>query len=525
MVLAAGAKTSLSRSLPFKFPTSFNIKDFGAKGDGLTKNTKSIEKAIAACSEAGGGMVLVPSGTFLTGPIHLKSNINLHLDAGATLLFSTDFEDYPTVPTRWEGIDAQGYSPLIWGKDLSNISVTGKGVIDGQGSAWWKRHAGLVKVGEGVTPQSAREKEFARLNKDIDAGDMVGTHTIYWRSQFLRPCLIEFNNCKNILIDGVTLLNSPFWTVHPIYSEKIIIRGITIKNPKNSPNTDGINPDSSRDIYISDCDITVGDDCITLKSGRDRDGRKVGRPCENITITNCIMHAGHGGLVIGSEMSGGVKNVVMSNCVFDGIDRGIRLKTLRGRGGVIENINVQNISMQNVHTPVTISMSYYNVPAEPLSERTPMIRNIRISELNVQNAALAGEFAGLEEQYMENITLSNSTISAKKGFNCVQVKGMAFQNLDVKIDEGPVLTCSQVKQLEVAGLKNREPKKDTPVIRLNQVEGAYIYNCHAYSGTNVFLENGKGNSQIKLTNNYLENADKKVSNVSGANKSAVKISD
>ena len=321
----------------------FNVKDFGATGDGINKDTDAFKKAISECQKNGGGTLYIPAGIYLTGPIHLKSNITLYIENGAVLKFSQDIDDYPTVYTRWEGEEAEVYSPLIYGEDIENIAVTGFGTIDGQGMLWWNL---------------LRKKEL----------------------RYPRPRGISFYRSRNITIDGIRIINSPSWTVNPIECENITVNNIKIQNPYDSPNTDGINPESCRGVRISNCYIDVGDDCVTLKSGTEDCRERI--PCENITVTNCIMAHGHGGVVIGSEMSGGVRNVVISNCIFEGTDRGIRIKTRRGRGGIVEDIRVSNIVMKNVICPFAFYM-YYNCgkggqekrvwdkSAYPVDETTP----------------------------------------------------------------------------------------------------------------------------------------------------------
>ncbi len=297
-----------------------NVRDLGAAGDGTTKDTEAFKKAIDKCKEQGGGTIYVPAGEYLTGPIQLASNMTLYIESGAVLKFSNQLDDFPTVYTRWEGEEMEVYSPLIYAENSENIAVVGFGTIDGQGEIWWKLHG----------------------NKEL---------------RYPRPRSICFYKCKNVTIEGIKIVNSPSWTVNPIECENVTIHNVKIQNPYDSPNTDGINPESCKGVRISNCYIDVGDDCVTLKSGTE--DCKVRIPCENITITNCIMAHGHGGVVIGSEMSGGVRNVVISNCIFEGTDRGIRIKTRRGRGGVVEDIRVSNIVMKNVMCPFAFYMYYH----------------------------------------------------------------------------------------------------------------------------------------------------------------------
>lgn len=273
----------------------YNIEDFGALKNSKKLATEAITRAIEAANKAGGGTVYVPAGTFLTGAIHMKSNIELNLNPGAILSFSTNPEDYPAVECRWEGVKQQVHSPCIYGRELVNVSITGSGMINGNGELWWEK--------------------FRNRREEL---------------QYPRPTLIGLDSCQRVTLKDIALVNSPSWTVNPIGCYNVTIDNISILNPADSPNTDGINPESCTNVRISNCNIDVGDDCIAIKAGTEDTKERV--PCENITITNCTMVHGHGGVVLGSEMSGDIRNVTISNCVFKQTDRGIRMKSRRGRG-------------------------------------------------------------------------------------------------------------------------------------------------------------------------------------------------
>ncbi len=281
------------------------------------------------------------------------------------------------------------------------------------------------------------------------------------------------------------------------------VTGISIKNPGDSPNTDGINPDSCRNVHISNCHISVGDDCITIKSGRDEEGRRIGRPCENITVTNCTMLDGHGGVVIGSEMSGGVRKVAISNCIFDGTQRGIRIKTTRGRGGVIEDIRVSNIVMSNIRaTPFDLNMFYEKSPAEPVSDRTPVLRNLHFSDITVRGAPAAGYVLGLDEMPVQDVTFSNITIDAEKGFSCSNAKHLVFRDVRINTSKGPILLCEKVEALEIEGLRTLVPRTDSAVVDLKNVAGAYIRGCRRTPGMGLFLQlRGPNSREIVLQAN------------------------
>lgn len=364
---------------------TFNVRDHGALGDGQTLDSPAIQSAIDACAAQGGGTITLPAGHYVSGSLFLRDNISLHLNPGAVILGSENPEDYPIVHSRWEGKHQETYAPLIAGQNINNITVTGRGMIDGRGAIWWQ----AKKDGSLKHP---------------------------------RPRLISFSDCTNILIEGITAINSPSWTINPIHCQNVNIRGITIINPTDSPNTDGINPDSCRLVRISDCYVSVGDDCITIKSGTEHEHPNRYAPCRDIAITNCTLERGHGGVVIGSEMSGGVKNVVISNCVFIGTDRGIRIKSRRGRGGEIEDIRVSNLIMDGVLCPFTMNL-YYHIGVRgntdvsdknprSVDDTTPRLRRIHFSHITARDVKHAAGFLyGLAEMPLEDISFTDVSIS------------------------------------------------------------------------------------------------------------------
>lgn len=472
----------------------FNVLKYGAKNDSSKIATAAIAKAIEAAAKTGGGTVYFPAGKYLTGSVHLKSNITILIDAGAELHFSDNFDDYlPMVQSRWEGIDVMNFSPLFYGDQLENIAITGRGIIDGHGKKWWAYSEIHVKQ----SPGSKWQDEFKRLNKNVLAPDLPG-----WIERgFLRPPFIQFMNCRNILISGITIRNSPFWTVNPEFCENVTITGITIANPP-SPNTDGINPESCKYVHISDCHISVGDDCITIKSGKDRAGRKMAVPAQNYTITNCTMLSGHGGVVIGSEMSGGVKKIAISNCIFDGTDRGIRIKTARGRGGVVEDIRVDNVIMKNIRDQaIVLDMQYVKTTAEPVSERTPKFRNIHFSNITAQ-VKQAGYLNGLEEMPIENVTFSNLNIDAQTGFVVKEASQIAFHQVQINTLTGPAIAVENGKQISIGGLTTYTPLAKTPLILLKNVKTAVLANNSVITPTDIFLSvEGKETKDITIQGN------------------------
>lgn len=388
-----------------KFPDkTFLITDFGAKADTPDEPChEAINQAITQCSLQGGGKVLIPAGTFYTGPITLKSNVNLHIEEGATLKFLTDQSLYfPAVITRWEGIDCYNAHPLIYAYGETNIAITGKGVLDGQGSndTWWYM-CGAPQYGwkEGMKGQRNGGRE-----KLLMCGET--STPIYQRimtpDDALRPQFINFYSCQQVLIEGITLLNSPFWVIHPLFCESLIVRGVTIFN--RGPNGDGCDPESCKNVLIEDCVFDTGDDCIAIKSGRNQDGRKWNIPSENIIVRNCFMKNGHGGVVIGSEISGGYKNLFVENCQMDSpdLDRVIRIKTSTCRGGVIENVFVRNVNVGQCREAVLrINLQYEN---RENCQRgyTPTVRNVHLKNVNCQKSELGILIIGLDDDTLVN---------------------------------------------------------------------------------------------------------------------------
>lgn len=399
-----------------------NICDFGAVGNGTANNTQAFSKAIEKCSKDKGGKLIVPPGKYLTGPLRLKSDMALHLEKDAIILFSDNFDDYPPVKSRWEGVECFGYSPCLHGENLQNVSITGPGIIDGQGRAWWKE---FKKRQQGPKePLSPRDKEFVKLNTGIDLSDCGGGGI---SSFFFRPPLIQFNSCSNVLLEGFTARNSPFWNTHLLYCKNVTIKNTTFQNPADGVNGDGLDIDSSSGVQILDCDFDVNDDCLVFKAGIGADGMRVNKPCENVIVKNCKMLRGHGSVVMGSETAAGIRNIEISDCIFNGTDRGIRLKSRRGRAGGVENLTLNNITMNGVGCPIVMNL-FYECGArpeeieylsdrnpKPLTNTTPYIRNIKITNVTANSAqSAAALFLGLPESPIENVLFENVKITMAK---------------------------------------------------------------------------------------------------------------
>ncbi len=426
------------------------------------------------------------------------------IDAGAELHFSDNFDDYlPMVESRYEGVDVFSFSPLFYAYKVENIAIKGRGTINGHGKKWWDFVEGYKKD----QPRIAAQLLFDSLNKHI----LLPDDPAQMKRGFLRPPFIQPMYCKNILIEGITIINSPFWTINPEFCENITVNAVTINNP-HSPNTDGINAESCKYVHVSNCHISVGDDCITIKSGKDLPGRTKAMPAENYTITNCTMLSGHGGVVIGSEMSGDVKKITISNCVFDGTDRGIRIKTARGRGGVVEEVRVSNIIMKNIKDQAfVLDMQYTKTQPEPITERTPRFRNIHYSNITVVNAKNAGYINGLEEMPVENISFNDIQVDAENGFTIQKAKGISFHNVQVNTTAGPAFKTADASDIEFNNVKTIKPLAGIPVIAINNTSDVYIHNCWPAKGTGNFVQlKGTQTKNITVKYNNFSNSTKSV---------------
>ncbi|SHH12906.1 glycoside hydrolase family 28 protein [Flavobacterium johnsoniae] len=410
---------------------TYNINDFGAVADGKTLNTAAFEKAIQTCTENGGGKVLVPNGKYLTGAIHLENNVNLHLEDKAEILFSLNPKDYPIVHTSWEGTELMNYSPLIYAKNKTNVAITGNGILNGQADStnWWIWSGGKMYGWKKGVP-SQNDPTNREVLVDMAEKGIPVEQRIFGEGRYLRPNFIEFFECNTVLVKDITVINSPFWILHPIKTNNMIIDGVTVNS--HGPNNDGCDPEYSQNIVIKNCTFNTGDDCIAIKAGRDADGRRVAIPSKNIIVQNCKMIDGHGGVVIGSEISAGVNNVFVENCVMDSpnLDRAIRIKTNSRRGGIIENVFVRNLEVGTVKECVLKLNMFYNVYGSQTGNFIPVIRNINLENVNVKNGGKYSIWAeGYKESPVENITLKNVKIQKVDSIYLLKnVKNINFIN-------------------------------------------------------------------------------------------------
>jgi len=406
----------LKNITPPIFPDrNYPITKYGAIGDGMTNNTNAFEKAISACHNDGGGTVIVPKGIFHTGAIRFKSNVNLHVEEGAIISFSTNPEDFmPMVQTHWEGMEIINFSAPIFASHCKNIAITGNGIIEGNAdfTNWWKWS---VENSHKLPQNRPRLMTLNRTQEDVSKRKFgLGYH--------LRPNFIQFYKSKNILVKGVTVRNSPMWNIHTILSENITIDGITIEAPFESPNTDALDFESSRNILIQNSTFDVGDDCITIKSGRNQDGRRINTPTENLLARNCYIKNGRGGIVIGSEITGGARNIFMEDCKMDSpnLKRAVRIKSSEVRGGHIENIFVRNIEVGSVGGPIlNIDLHYGVRQAE------------RSGELFIPSCQIV---------FLENITCENADHSwYLDGYPSLPIKNIYLKNIDIKNIKNPLV--------------------------------------------------------------------------------------
>lgn len=398
---------------------SVSITDFGAvEGDSLNLSHEAINLAILSMNQSGGGTVIVPKGTFYTGPITLKSNVRLHLSEGAVLKFSTDRSLYfPAVLTRWEGVDCYNASPLIYAYGETNIAITGSGTIDGCASKenWWGRQSSVERSDFRESPSSPLHRASRLRILEMGEKQVPMHERIFNEVDCLRPQTINFNHCTTVLIEGVTLLRSPFWVIHPVFCKDMTVRGVTVVN--DGPNGDGCDPESCKNVLIEDCTFDTGDDCVAIKSGRNEDGRRWNTPSENIIVRGCRMVDGHGGVVIGSEISGGFRNLYVENCRMDSpnLDRVIRIKTSTARGGIIENVYVRNVEVGQCREAVLRINLNYEPKEEAKRGFIPEVRNVLLENVTCSSSEYGVWMCGLDDEVKINdVTLRNCKFDGVK---------------------------------------------------------------------------------------------------------------
>jgi len=484
-------KADSGLKIPFKMPEvqlpkfktdTLNIVDFGAVPNTEQLCTNAINTAIEKCSKSGGGVVVIPAGLWTTGPIKLKSNVNLHTQNGAFISFTSDLKQYKLIESYFEGSKVIRCESPIMGVGLENIAITGQGIFDGNGAVWrpvkmGKMTAGqwdeLVKSG-GVLSKDGKiwypSKGAYEGNEERNKHPKKQTiENMEPYKQALRPVMVSLVNCKKLLLDGVTFQNSPAWNVNPLMCEHLTLLNLTIRNPWYSQNGDGLDLESCRIGSVTNCRFDVGDDAICIKSGKDKEGRDRGKPTELFVITDCVVYHAHGGFTIGSEMSGDVRNIFVKNLTFNGTDCGLRFKSVRGRGGVVENIWMEDIRMNNIPTDAINFNLYYfgkslsedkdtgevTVAKEPVSEETPAFKNMYFKNIYVNGASQALKIMGIPEMPVTNIEFENMIIRSDVGIQMNYASKIAFKNLDLRLDKpGIAVSFSNSQNVSLDGLKS-----------------------------------------------------------------------
>ena len=485
--LAAAQQSALPpvKTTSFRADT-FSIAKYGAVADAVTSNTAAFQKAIDECSQKGGGVVLVPRGQWLTGPIEMRSNINLRIAEGALVQFSDNRADYKLHKTNWEGLDAVRNQALIYGKNLENVAITGKGIVDGAGEAWWMVQKGrstegdwkqLVASGGVLNEKQDRWYPSAQSLKGtmVKEGGVITEEKSEIKDfedikDYLRPDMLVLDHCKRLLLEGVTFQNSPAWTLHPMMSEDVIVRNVNVLNGPYTPNTDALDLESCKNGIVEGSTFSVGDDAICIKSGRNEQGRKRAMPTENFVVRNCKVYRAHGGFVIGSEMSGGARNIYVSNLTMIGTDIGLRFKTTRGRGGVVENIFIQDVDMKDIPGEAILFDMYYMIkdptpqvagskerpvsPAKPVDETTPQFRKIQIRNVTCNGARTGIMVRGLPEMSIKDISIENAVLQSDKGLVCIEADNISLKNVTLlPTSTDPVMEVHNSQNITLDNIK------------------------------------------------------------------------
>jgi polygalacturonase len=469
----------------------FNVLDYGAKRDGSGSSTAAFRAAIQACAKAGGGTVFVPAGHYTSGAIELVSNLTFFVDSGAVIRFAANRDEYPMVQGRFEGTEMRTPAAMIGGRNLENVTITGRGTLVADNAEW-------RQLAMSPASRTALNEVLALIErKQPVPDDKRQASEMALRPDFIRPV-----ESKNILIEGIHILSSPMWVLHILYCENVVIHNVIVESFPGA-NTDGVDIDSSRHVRISDSYFDTGDDAICIKSGKDADGLRVNRITEDVAITNCTIHRGHGAVVLGSETSGGIRNVVASNIVAQGTDRGIRIKSTRGRGGLLENIRFDNWVIEDTPDPAIEITNYYTrAPEEPVSARTPVFRNFAISNVTINRCKTAVSIEGLPEMPVEGLRLTDIVANAKEGLRAFNTNGLELHNVRINAESGPAFLIRDAVNLDLDGVQTRAPKTDAPVVRLDRVKNASVRNSIVWPGTGIFLSLAPDAKLISLANDF-----------------------
>jgi hypothetical protein len=473
-----------------------NVLDYGAKPDGSHSSTAAFRAAIQACAKAGGGTVFVPAGHYVSGAIELVSNLTFYLDSGAVIRFAANRDEYPLMQSRFEGTEMRAPAALLGGRNLENVTITGRGTLQADNAEW-----------RTLMLKPAYRTALTQVLDLIEHKQPVPEAAMHEAEMGLRPDFIRPVESKNILIEGIHILSSPMWVLHILYCENVVIRNVIVESFPGA-NTDGVDIDSSRHVRISDSYFDTGDDAICIKSGKDADGLRVNRVTEDVAITNCTIHRGHGAVVLGSETSGGIRDVVASNIVSQGTDRGIRIKSTRGRGGLLENIRFDNWVIEDTpYAAIEITNYYTRAPEEPVSQRTPIFRNFGISNVTIDRCKTAVSIEGLPEMPVEGLRLTDIVATAQEGLRAFNTKGLELHNVRVNADSGIPFLIRDSSELDLDGVQTRNPKGAVPVVRLDRVKHATLRNSVAWEGTGVFLSVApESDASVRMTANDFSQA-------------------
>ena len=485
-----------------------NVLDYGAKKDASALATEAFRAAIQAAKAAGGGTIYVPPGKYISGPIELFSNMTLDVDAGATIAFPV--APIPFERTRYLGVETLAPMALIGGRNVENVTVTGRGTLTtGLYDEWAKAYGPAPVIPD--KSENANGPHWDHLLKSLEAGQPVSEAEYREAAPELRPSFVYFENAKNVLVENVRIVGAPMFVVHLLYSENATVRNVMIEaNP--GPHVNGIVVDSSRFVRLSDDYIDTGDDGIVIKAGKDADGLRVNRSSENVTITNCTVHHAHGAVTIGSETSGSIRNVVASNITAVDTENGIRIKSRRGRGGVVEDVRFDNWTMENVGAGIVVT-SYYvmggegTTAEEAASKRTPAFRNIAISNVTISHAKAAIDIEGLPEMRIAGLRLTDVVASGKAGLLATYTDALELHHVQVNSESGPDFTIENASNLLLDDVTSGKPIAGAPVLRLTKSPGAILRDSRALLGTGVFLSVGAGElGSVSLLGNALEAA-------------------
>lgn len=497
----------LTGSAAFAAGPFFNVLDYGAHKDGSASSTAAFRSAIQAANAAGGGTVFVPAGTYVTGPIELVNNLVLHIDAGATLKFPA--VRLPFTNGREQGIECLTPVPLIGGRNLKNVTITGRGVLTTDNAEWLKLMP--RSKASGSDPGSAFGPNWEKLLADLEVKTPAPDEDYQKAAPELRPSFVRTMDCTNVLVEGVHFVGSSMWTIHLLYTDNAVVRDVIIETYPGV-HTDGIAVDSSRNVRICGCYIDTGDDGIVLKSGKDADGRRVNRPTENVSIANCTVHHAHGAVTLGSEISGGIRNITADNITCAGTQIGVRIKSRRGRGGMVEDVRFSNWTMEDVGTAIEVT-SYYMMEGEVKTaaavslEKTPRFRNIGIGQMTISRCQLALNVEGLPEMPIEGLRISDVVASGQAGARVTDTTGLELHHVQMNPSAGPAFVVRDSKELELDGVSCREPIAVTPVLRVERCPGAIVRASRAFAGTGTFLSTPPGElKNIVLEGNALTSA-------------------